>query len=984
MGRCTFSSDDIVIKSPNDKKLYRLIKLENGLTALLIHDPEIYPQGSKSLEPSEEDEAAAKGGDGASETKKAAAAMCVGMGSFSDPMEAQGLAHFLEHMLFMGSTKFPVENEYNSYLSKHGGSSNAYTKEEHTCYHFDVKRDFLKGALKRFSQFFVSPLMRSEAMEREVQSIDSEFNRVLHSDLWRLQQLRDHTSSPGHPFNKFSWGNKKSLDGAKEKGINLQEQILKLYRDYYHGGLMKLVVIGGESLNVLEQWVLKLFGDIRNGPQVNLEFKAEGSIWNVGKLYRLEAVNDVPMLNLAWTLPCLTQHYLKSPEYYLWHLLAHESRGGLQFYLKTRGWAVSLSAWVESYSVAYVFGMNIYLTDSGLEKIFEIIGFVYQYIKLLRQVSPQKWIFQELQDIQNICFRFVEEQPQDDYASELAGNLLLYPAEHVISAQCVYEIWDEELIEYVLSFFRPDNMRMDVISKFSTMSKDFQCEPWFGSHYIEEDVSPFLMDLWKDPPEVNVSLHFREKNEFIPSDFSIRSDGLDTTYTSSPRCILDEPLLKFWYKLDRTFKVPRANIYFRISLKGGFDDLKSSLLTVLYIDLLRDELNEILYQASFALLDTSLYVNNCYLELKLWGFNDKLPAVLSTILTTTKKFLPTYDRFKVIKENMERLIKNTNMNPLSHAEYLKLQVLYQRFYDVDDQLHVLNGLSVSDVKSFIPELWSQLYIEGLGHGNLLEEEAISLLNMVKTIFSGQPLPTELMLKNKCICLTPDANLIRDVSVKYKTETNSVIQLCFQIERAVGIDSTRLRALIDLFDEIIDEPLYDQLRTKEQLGYVVQCDWEVIFGVFGFYFIVQSSEYNPIYLQRRVDNFINGLEDILQGLDDDSFENYRGGLMAKLLVKNSSLIHETNRFWNQIIHKRYTFDYAKRVAEELSSLQKEDVVNFYKTYLQQSSPKRRRLGIRVWGCNTDLKEAEESRPESVQVIEDLEAFKMSSEFYPHGC
>ncbi|XP_062013894.1 nardilysin-like [Rosa rugosa] len=137
MGCCTFSSDDIVIKSPNDKRLYRVIKLENGLTALLNHDPQ------------------------------AAAAMCVGIGSFSDSLEAQGLAHFLEHMLFMGSTKFPDENEYASYLSKHGGSSNAHTEAEHTCYYFDVKREFLKGALKRFSQFFVSPLMKNEAMARE-------------------------------------------------------------------------------------------------------------------------------------------------------------------------------------------------------------------------------------------------------------------------------------------------------------------------------------------------------------------------------------------------------------------------------------------------------------------------------------------------------------------------------------------------------------------------------------------------------------------------------------------------------------------------------------------------------------------------------------------------------------------------------------------------------------------------------------------------
>lgn len=54
-------------------------------------------------------------------------------------------------------------------------------------------------------------------------------------------------------------------------------------------------------------------------------------------------------------------------------------------------------------------------------QIYEIIGFVYEYIKLLRQVPPQEWIFKELQDIGNMDFRFAEEQPQDEYAAELAG-----------------------------------------------------------------------------------------------------------------------------------------------------------------------------------------------------------------------------------------------------------------------------------------------------------------------------------------------------------------------------------------------------------------------------------------------------------------------------------------------------------------------------------------------------------------------------------
>jgi nardilysin len=54
--------------------------------------------------------------------------MAVGVGSFCDPPEMQGLSHYLEHMLFMGSDKFPDENEYDSFLSKHGGSSNAFTE----------------------------------------------------------------------------------------------------------------------------------------------------------------------------------------------------------------------------------------------------------------------------------------------------------------------------------------------------------------------------------------------------------------------------------------------------------------------------------------------------------------------------------------------------------------------------------------------------------------------------------------------------------------------------------------------------------------------------------------------------------------------------------------------------------------------------------------------------------------------------------------
>ncbi|KAJ1422925.1 Peptidase M16, C-terminal [Sesbania bispinosa] len=583
-------------------------------------------------------------------------------------------------------------------------------------------------------------------------------------------------------------------------------------------------------------------------------------------------------------------------------------------------------------------------------------------------------------------FRFAEEQPQDDYAAELAENLHFYPSEHVIYGDYVYKTWDEQLIKQVLDFFIPENMRIDVVSKLFLKSEDFQYEPWFGSRYVEEDIAQNLLELWRNPPEIDASLHLPSKNEFIPSDFSIRASDTcdnDFAHSTSPRCIVDEALIKFWYKLDSTFKVPRANTYFRINLKGGYDNAKSCVLSELFIHLLKDELNEIIYQASIAKLETSVSYVGDMLELKVYGFNEKLPVLLSKVLSAARSFMPTDDRYRVIKEDMKRALKNSNMKPLSHSTYLRLQVLCENFYDVDEKLHYLNDLFIDDLKAFIPELRSQLYIEGLCHGNLSEEEAINISNIFKMNFSVKPLPIELRHAERVICLPSSANIVRDVNVKNKLEKNSVLELYFQIEQDFGTGSTKLKALIDLFDEIVEEPLFNQLRTKEQLGYVVECSPRVTYRVFGFCFCIQSSEYNPVYLQGRIDNFINGLEELLDGLDDDSFENYKSGLMAKLLEKDPSLTYESNRLWNQIVDKRYIFDMSKKEAEELRNISKHDVVEWYKTYFKMSSPKCRRLLVRVWGCNTDLKDAE-ALPKSVQVITDPAAFKMQSKFYPSFC
>ena len=150
-------------------------------------------------------------------------AVAVGVGSFSDPPELPGLAHFLEHMLFMGSDRYPGENDYDAFLSDHGGYDNAFTECEHTCYYFDVNPEHLEPAVDRLARFFVKPLLRAEAAGREVRSVNSEFDQTRNNDRARLDEVRCRVSREGHPNAKFMWGNQKSLEtDPAEAGIDVR------------------------------------------------------------------------------------------------------------------------------------------------------------------------------------------------------------------------------------------------------------------------------------------------------------------------------------------------------------------------------------------------------------------------------------------------------------------------------------------------------------------------------------------------------------------------------------------------------------------------------------------------------------------------------------------------------------------------------------------------------------------------------------------
>lgn len=215
----------------------------------------------------------------------------------------------------MGTETYPVENAYSSFLSSHGGSSNAYTGQENTVYYFDVQSDDFEEALNLFASFFTCPLFTASSTEREINAVDSESSKNLQADNWRQYQLLKTMAKEDHPFSFYSTGNKETLlEGPQKNGLNIRDMMIDFYNAHYSANIMKLAIYGNKSLDVLEAWVTEKFSAIHNKNVVPVSisrdvFKSESLCTQV----QFVPVKDEKNLVLHFPIPPVHQHYASAP-----------------------------------------------------------------------------------------------------------------------------------------------------------------------------------------------------------------------------------------------------------------------------------------------------------------------------------------------------------------------------------------------------------------------------------------------------------------------------------------------------------------------------------------------------------------------------------------------------------------------------------------------------------------------------------------------
>lgn len=922
----TILADDSAIEKPLlDDRSYRFIKLDsNDLHVLLISDPS---------------------------TDRSAASLDVHVGSFADKeYNVSGLAHFCEHLLFMGTSKYPEENEYLSYLSKHSGHSNAYTAAEHTNYFFEVSSDYLEGALDRFAQFFIDPLFSKSCKDREIRAVDSENKKNLQNDMWRFYQLDKLTSNPKHPYNGFSTGNYKTLhEEPVSRGVNVRDVLLDFYKDHYSSNIMSLVVLGKDSLDDLNYWAITKFSDV---PNANLSRPSyQGQLIytpeNMGKLLKAKPIMDSNKLELTFMIPDDQEHnWDRRPGSYYSHLIGHESKGSILYYLQKKNWVNELSAGnMKVCDGCSLFSMELDLTPLGLENWQEIVVHVFEYLKMIQSQDPPEWLWKELSDMSKINFRFKQKERTSNTVSKLSSSLFKFKEDYYIPPErllncTVLRDFDAEEIKKYGRHLNPSNLRISLSSQH--LDDLPNTEKWYGTEYAYEDIPSELMDALKSAT-VNPELHLPAPNKFIPEDFTVKGEKLEKAL-AHPWLITDTPKFEVWFKQDDRFRIPKGSISLVVHAPPLGETIESSVLGLLLGELMEDEFNEMNYFAELVGLNFSLLQFRDSFSIKASGYNDKLPAFLVEVLNKFVNFEPKLDRFESIKYKITQDLKNSGYDiPYAQIGTHFLQLLNENTYPDPEKVKVLEKVTFDDLLKFTKEqLWTKgVFVQALIHGNFEYSTAKKVSQDLEDAFNNREQIAETkaavddIVRFQSVKLDVGENVRYELPLQDPSNVNSCLEYFIQVGK-VEKDNARLRVLTDLLATMLHEPCFNQLRTKEQLGYVVFSGYRLTRSYFGLRVLVQSER--PCdYLQYRVERFLEMFKEQKLGsaLTDEVFTKYKQSLKNMKLAKLKNLGEETSLYWNAINNGFYDFQQKTNDVEILETITQQELVDFFNDYFDVS-------------------------------------------------
>ena len=915
-------------KSKSDKFDCIIKILPNGLKTLIVSDPE---------------------------AENSSASLGVNVGSLIDPPDELGLAHFCEHLLFMGTEKYPDENDYDEYLNRNGGESNAYTGLDKTVFYFDIDNEFFEGAIDRFSQFFISPKFNEGSVEREINAVDSEFKKNKNLDTWRNYQLFKSLLAKGSPFTQFSTGNKQTLNHP-----DIRDRLLKMYNKYYTSEIMNLVVYTKLPMNDITKLVDGLFSLVPKRENFVMPKYDEVKPFDettMGNFIKVVPVKDRDKIDFIWLLP-LCENYHAKPLNFLSSLFGHEGPNTLTASLKRDNLIIDLVCCKDNYADAFsTFEIEVELTKKGFENYKEVILRILKYIKIIQGKKINERYFNEEKSIKQLQFDFRDKKKPSDFTEKCAEYLILYKPEDIFIGNSLYKEYNEELIRKYLDLLNLQNLNITFLSKSLEKECDLT-EKWYGTKYAKEKLTITNEEI--ESYKCEHIFDYPPENKFIPKNLEIFP--IEENSPKYPEIIMNEENCKVWFLQDKIFKLPKGRIKVEFKFVKNLcdnSDIKNRVVSKLLKKIIKLELNETIYMASEANINFKIKIKYNSLEILIEGFNDSLKNGLEIFLTKIKNLELTPEKHKeVLDLQIKEYIKKWKNFFLKKSykvcnDYTNRLLGYPNI-DLRESIEFasISKIEIEDLVLFKNNMFLETQSRWLIQGNIKKETALEIVNMTNGIFNidinkkiNKPFyePRVVELKN-------NINYIYRFFNPNKEEKDSSLLAVYQCGQLVKEEKQYFQILYSY----LSDKFYDTLRTKETLGYVVYLTKKPSNEVEHLIGLIQSSVKCPEFCSSRVRNFFSEMEKKIKEISDEDFNSHLNNRIVDESKQDRDLEEQFNRNWNEITMNRFKFNRKEENIKYLKKCNKKGFIQFFEKYFVKEVKK---LDVE-YVCESHIKENEE--------------------------
>ncbi len=881
------------IKAPTDQAAFRRFVLDNGLRVLLVSDPKF---------------------------NKSGAALAISIGQIDDPADREGMAHFLEHMLFLGTEKYPNANEYGNFMQANGGYNNAYTATDHTNYQFEVRHEALAEGLDRLAQFFIAPLFNPEFTGREINAVHNEAMRHVQNDQRRLFNVARELYTPGSGESKFSVGNKDTLAGATPA------QVRAFYEATHSADRMALTVCGKVSLDDLEKLARSTFSVLPK--RAVAAVKREPTFLPRKPALRtafIEPVKEVRSLYLEFVIPPTRPDFASKPDELLSQLISYPGPGGLVDALKRDGLVNSLGGFVWDRTADYgSFFVIADLTPAGQKEHAKVLERIFSYFTFLREAPFPADFYRDRARIAQLNETYKDRGEGAQLAMRLASQVLFFPLAVAERAPDVWGKPDEGAYRRLLNALTADNLLVYLMAKGVPTDRQ---ERIYGVKYsYAEDTGAGYQALARPARQASFSLP--GANRFMP--------GATPLLAERPVALISEPGIQLYYAPDTEFQRPQTALTLRFVPVRELATADHAALLRLYDACLRDFLEPAADDAALAGLEVSGEAALEGFKFAVSGYGDSAARYATFVAESLRTFEITPARFEAVKEAVLRTLRSYEQTEAYLLARDRRDALAREFVFLPpQQVARVTSATWADVQAFARKYFGRGKLEAVVHGHTSPDAAVATIRGIAARIGAQPAPAADLLRRRHVAIKPGENIVDAGEI---AGVNSAFIRDYLLPD--DTPATRVAALVAA--NFFGDPFFSELRTKQQLGYIVGSNAGASLRQRYLTFVIQSSTHAPDELQRRAEAFIAEIPAKLAAATDEEWATLKAGARSQFEEKPKSMGEKAELFFGRAFLYDGEWNRQPAALAALESLTKEDVVKLLRDAISADAGRRRTL------------------------------------------